>query len=709
MILFKEDWNRYPNAIVHTSTTNRSWVRLAKQLQEMGVKNYYFHLSLLDPTLEHVDPHSDDLSDEIRARISVEQRYNPWYQFREISRLPPQGGNFPMQFAANRGNVAALWCFYNHITFNLTQPRQTGKSTTAEENIRYLVQNGTRNSTLLWLTKDNDLRIKTIANIKRAESLSPIYLQWKHPKDADNQIQFDNNTNSVWLKTGVAQNNLQGADNLGRGFVVPVLVVDEGPFITFIEKTLQAALPVLSNAMAQAEESGNPYGIMFTTTAGDKGTRDGRYYYNMLQSGMEWDEGLYDCRNRQELKEEVEARCPGTMNIINGTFSHLQLGKTNEWMKNIIAMVGGTPDSINKDFFNRWVAGGSKSPLTLSIQRAVESSVKDPIHLERYHKNRNYVTRWYVEDPDDYMERNVVVAGIDLSAGVSRDSLTFVGIDIKNLKTVFAFNVNETNLIRFGEFVADQMIRFRKLVIIPENKHVGIALIDALLLALPAKGINPYRRVFNLAIQEANTNEERYRKALSMSRFNQQELELAKNLFGYKTGGSGAYSRDTLYSQTLTNAASRTALHIYDSKLAGELLGLEEKNNRIDHRNGNHDDHVVAWLLALWLLMFGKNLDVYGIVGQLSETTELDIDAVITEESARNKMRNEKLRKELDAVGLQLRGTKDLFLTKKLEARLRVLDAQIDEAQDYGSIDQYIRELKNQRSFQSRTAVARMP
>ena len=56
MILFLQDWIKYPNAIVHTSTKNQSFIDLANIYKKMGIKNYYFHLQLHDRRLEFVDP-----------------------------------------------------------------------------------------------------------------------------------------------------------------------------------------------------------------------------------------------------------------------------------------------------------------------------------------------------------------------------------------------------------------------------------------------------------------------------------------------------------------------------------------------------------------------------------------------------------------------------------------------------------------------------
>lgn len=707
-ILFLNDWKKFPGAVPHLTTRNKTWIELARTYRAMGVKNWFFHLALLDPELEHVDPHDPELDLETKVKVAVEARRNPWYYLREIVRLPPKGGVKPMQYRANRGNVAATWCFLNHITFSNTQPRQTGKSTNAEQLFEWMLDGGTRNASLLLVTKDSGLRDQTIAKIKNSRHLKPAYLWSKHPKDVDNNMMIQNNNEQIknQIVTAVAQKSKMASNNVGRGWSTPVQWWDEAPFITFLEEAMTSAGPALSAAMPQAKEAGLPYGTILTTTAGDRNTRDGKYYWEMLKGGMIWDEYLLDMSDETALREEVEARCPGIRTLINGTFSHRQLGLTDEWLHATIREVGGTPESIDKDFFNIWGTGGGKSPHSVQVQKALAAGKIEPLYNQRFDGEgyRHYVVRWYLPKDEivQYMNNNTVVIGIDTSSAVGRDSITMVGIDPKSLKTIFAFNINETNVIRFCDFVANFMVKYPKAVIIPEHKSTGVALVDHLLISLPAKGINPYRRMFNLAIQEADDDKERYNMALSSGHWNSREIEGQKKLFGYTTTGSGKYSRNNLYLGTMSSATSRACYNVKDILLTNELLGLQEKNGRIDHSNSDHDDHVIAWLMAVWWLIAGKNLAVYGIKDQLSETVELDEDSYYTEQARIKRLQQMKIRQQLDELVEQYRSQKDLFMKKSLEAKIRALDKKLEEQQDYGSIGELLGAISSHRTAQHR-------
>ena len=48
-------------------------------------------------------------------------------------------------------------------------------------------------------------------------------------------------------------------------------------------------------------------------------------------------------------------------------------------------------------------------------------------------------------------------------------------------------------------------------------------------------------------------------------------------------------------------------------ELIDQILNLVEKNGRIDHKASGHDDLVISWLLAMWLLLLGNNLGHYEI------------------------------------------------------------------------------------------------
>lgn len=100
---------------LHLTSRNKSALALYGFYRKIGIKNADFLLRIYDRELINVDPYNPRLSKEVQARVIAECIRNPWYYFREISRIPTPGGH--SKFIFNRGNVAQLWCCLNSINF----------------------------------------------------------------------------------------------------------------------------------------------------------------------------------------------------------------------------------------------------------------------------------------------------------------------------------------------------------------------------------------------------------------------------------------------------------------------------------------------------------------------------------------------------------------------------------------------------------------
>ena len=145
-ILFSQDWTKHPGAMIHYSTKNESFIKLAEIYHRMGIENCAFHLSLLDPDLEHLDPFREDLTLVEKAKVARECKLNFWYYLREISRVPEPGSIVPVKFAANRMNIALYWLFFNHVMTIVVILRQTGITTTLSVLVEYLLHFATMNT-----------------------------------------------------------------------------------------------------------------------------------------------------------------------------------------------------------------------------------------------------------------------------------------------------------------------------------------------------------------------------------------------------------------------------------------------------------------------------------------------------------------------------------------------------------------------------------
>lgn len=701
-VLFKGDWSQFPRALPDYNTSNKTFLRIVGVYREMGIENCLFPLLLLQPELVGVDPHSEDLTDEQKIMIAMECEYNPWYFLREVVRIPPVAGPTAVPYKANRGNIALSWLFFNSIDVALIQPRQTGKSVSTDCVMCWYTHFGTTNTLVNMITKDNELRGKNVERIKKIRDLLPSYLIHKSRRDSDNQINITYSYKSNEYSTGVAQNSESAAGNLGRGLTSPVLHIDEGPFIRFIGITIPAALAGGTEAKAQARENGRLYGNIFTTTAGKIDDRDGGYMYNLIHNGAVWTEKFFDCDDRDHTVKLITKGSKGRKLIVNCTFSHRQLGKTDQWLYQAIADTSSTGEEADRDFLNVWTRGSSKSPLTIKQNEAIKSSEIDPLYMEI--TKESYIVRWYKTEAElaELMKTTSFILGLDTSDAIGQDYIGLVIIDIRDMSVIGTAVINETNLIKFSKFLSNLLIRYKNMTLIPEKRSSAQAIIDFLLIELPRAGEDPFVRIFNRIVSEKGDHEKQYHEITTTptSRRDSNFYDKHKKYFGFNTGSS---SRDLLYSTVLQNATDNTAHVVRDKSLSDEIRGLVVRNGRIDHSLGGNDDMVIAWLMTHWMIMFSKNLGFYGIDTNKTMKLVSKTGKQLSPEDVFNRDVQNKYKEEVEYLYEELKNTKSPFLISKLESRLRKLDTLIENVEsDSESIDSLISLAKETRTREMR-------
>lgn len=716
MILFLDDYRHYPNAIIDYETPNTSFLELAKLYRDMGIKNNVFHLVLLNPELQGVDPHSPNLTLQQKLAIAVEIKTNPFYFLREVAKAPARGSQNPVPVRANRANIALFWCFLNHCQIFLIQPRQTGKSFNTDILMRWLMDFRCDNTEINLLTKDDGLRRNNIQRLKDIAEDFPDYLQFKTRDDVNNGEEITVKALGNIYKTHVPQASPKRALNLGRGLTTAIFQVDEAPFCPNIEISMPAAFAAMGAAVEEAKRNNAPYGTIITTTAGKKDDKDGKYIYGLLKEAAVWNEKYFDCANQEEFEEMVRAdsnvdRTRNKKGVfrINATFSHRQLGFSDEWLAQRLEDSLSTDDAAARDFFNIWTSGSEKSPFPPHIAEAIALSKMDPITKTISDINR-YITNWYIEEDEieHYMANRDIVFAVDASENIGRDETTLHLLDIASLRTIATGSFNNTNVYQVGEHILNMMIKYPRLTGVVESKNMGVALLNYLLLKLPLAGFNPFKRLFNRIVQERDDNEHKKEMYEEIKKYGTQSdiINKYRNYFGYPTSGTGAYSRDVLYGSVFKIAVDKAKDVIFDETLAQQLLELTIRNGRIDHEEGGHDDMVVAWLLNMWFMLNGKNLEFYGIryqaiMSESNKPKQLSLEELIFE-NEQNRIRNEmvKLYEELD-------NEDDDFIAMKLEQRLRILNRKIvlREHETY-SIDALINQVKEKRKERRRLSAS---
>mgnify|MGYP006274340673 CR=1 FL=1 len=667
MIRFKSDWAYYPGSIVDTKTRNYHFLRAADTIRKMGVEHWYFPLALLQPQLQGVDPHDEEnLTTEQKTLILWEIDNNPWYYLREIVVDKSAGLVFEdFMYRATRASIAAMWATLCCVDFIRIQPRQTGKSFETDANTNWFLYYRYKDTEIHLITKDSSLRQGNIARLKKIRDDWPDFANRNTKNDDNNQQSLSCIQRGNRLYTHVSQASEKAANNVGRGMTTPYLQIDEGPFITKIKTTLGAAAGATGAAREIAERKGDPHVMAFTTTAGNKEDPDGHFIFDMMNKAAVWDESYYDCHDREELHQRLIKNSHSAIPMVNITMSHRQLGYSDEWLYERISRTRNEGDAIDRDYLNIWTSSSGQGPLADEDVRRIRRSEITPVHQEI--TDDQYIFRWFEEyDPNSHY-----ALGVDTSDAIGRDDIALALTNAKSGATTGAGTYNETNITDFSHWLMKFLVKYKNVTLIIERKHNAQSIIDYLLVKLPEHGEDPFKRIYNLIVQEADKNSREYRQAIASGQSKPRDFYNAyRNKFGFvTTGGSGKNSRNYLYSTMLNTAVKQCGDRVRDGKLISQMLNLSVRNGRIDHASDAHDDMVIAWLLSHWLLHNGLNLAQYGL-SPIQVFSELDPTRELDPHEAYEQKVQRQLRDEIEEIREMLKDNHDAATIHRLESQL---------------------------------------
>lgn len=701
-ILYLADFDKYPTAIADTESKNTSWVEQCAKYKLMGVKNYYFPLTLLQPHLRGYDPHDPDLPEDIQLAMLLECANNPWYFLREVFRVPANSGGGSGPLLANRGNIAMFWCFFNAFITYVQQIRQTGKTLNSRALVLLFHNVMAKGSQHILFTK-GDLRKEEIKNYKAMRNLLPKWLWYLHPKDADNQHEFTTLSRGNRTKTYIPQGDPESANEVGRGTSPTFVLVDEPPFLPYAEISIPSLIAATTATFDEAKAKGAIHGIIYTTTAGDLSTDSGKYVYdNIKKVGMYFSEMLFDCEDRKAAVAMILANSRGSaVPYVDISFSHRQLGYTDEWLREKIASTPASRDKIKRDFLGQWTFGSSNNPIKETTLNIIRDHVNEKPIIEE--TDESYLIRYHVKPEIAKMRKSVL--GLDTSNGVGRDSITGVMSDIESSEVLLAFGVSEISLTRFAYRLVDMLVEFPNMTLVPEARSSWDGIRDILLIELPLRGIDPGKRIYSRIVDNAlgsDTDKRTYRE-YSTGVATERKYFQYRSSFGFPTSGA---LRESLYVDVLRDATRDAPKLIRDPVLVDELSSLVERNNRIDHKASGHDDYVISWLMGQWFLRNARNLDHYGIDRSLVLSRVKAMSFGDNPKEAMKMLKNDKIIRDVSTLQEQLEKAKSPMEIKYLESRILSLKSELrvdTSLSDSGSLDQISEAAKAKRTAETKS------
>lgn len=703
MITHLNDWRYYPNAIPDFKTSNSTFIDLVEVYYRMGVKNHLFILALHNPELQGVDPHDEkNLTLRQKALILKESKENYWYYLREIVRIPVKGSN-PIQFMANRANIAMYWCFFNNIDYANILPRQCGKSVGADVLNDWILHIGGYNQTVQLFTHSVKLRKENIARLKAIRDTKPEFMNFYNDKeDFDNTEGLSCKLLKNYYLTAVSQKDASEATRIGRGMTSAIIQADELPFCSNAGITWAAMMGSTSAAIEAAERNGTMYGNIITTTAGNRLTKDGKFAYQLIHGGMDWTERLLDTETREEAWEMVQDHSRSTketgnrttLRMVNGTFSALQIGKSKEWLRSRIEKaMTDDPAEARRDYLNEWTVDTKESPLDKKIHLILTDTKREPEFIQLF--RGRFTIKWFVpeEHLPRYMDNVHTVIGVDTADMSGKDANGLVIVDLRDMSVVGVSEVKTGSLIEYGNWIADLLITYPKTTLVMERKSSAPGLIDGICTKLYSSGIDPFKRMYNRIVDNPEKNHSRWMELQQGEGRRDSSFWLSqKDQIGFMTTGS---SRSNLYGVTLQHAANSSAHVVRDEGLTNQLQGLIYKNGRVDHPVGGHDDLCIAWLLCHWFASNARNHKWYDIPPGYCQSLVSEDGATLSKDQLEIARKNKEILQRIDVLKKQMRDESSPTMKKSLEMKINFLaDHLSDEHQRASVLDDLMTDME---------------
>lgn len=575
------------------STKNKSFLEMYYYLRDTGRKNNKWMLVLFDPDLASIDPYDSKLHPIMKQKVLRECIRNPMYFLREIVRIPESGVMGGIPYNLHRGNMALTFCLMLNLNIMCILPRQTGKTISTLAWYLWLFNFGTSTTEMNFLNKKLEDSKLNLDRLKQMRDLLPSYLKMDKPFSRDGQkikgrdsverLVHPVNNNSI--RTVASARNKTMAASLLRGRTTPILYWDEHGFTLYNDIIMVNMVPAFVTASKNAKKNGKPYGILITTTPGMLTTDEGMNSFNMKNAATPFSEGWYDLTVDQIMDI---IRSNNNSNYVYIEFSYQQLGKSEEWFRDICIEMGKKWEDIRREVLLEWSLSSENSPFRKEDLDTIRAMLKQPIQtilmLNKY--------PFYIYEKIN-ANRAVPIIGVDVSGGYQRDSSAITIIDSESTRVTAEMNCNFISTPELAAVIYEIVSRWmpNAVVNIERNGGYGASVISKLLTTSIKK--NLYYTIKDKIVEERVVGAQVHRKTQktkiygSDSTHNEREklMEILRNRVDYH--------KDKIISKT-----------IYD-----ELVGLEvKKNGRIEHSDNTHDDQVFSWLWALYVWYEGGDL-----------------------------------------------------------------------------------------------------
>ena len=311
------------------NTNNESFLRVSKELEELGITNNKFFLALYNKDLMGINPHDPRLTEKDKIAVITECMNNFWYFVREVVRLPDING--VKQYELHRGNLALNVCARMNLNIFMEAPRLC-KNMSVNVLALYEYIFCTDSKLLLIDTYYTD-SILNLERINKLKSLLPDYFNIFNIKEINSEC------DDIKIYYHMCEEEL--GIRIANSYRI---WINDLPYIES-NKSIMEKINSTSSNREGCKLKGLPNGVIITCSGGRLDVEEGRYAYSIKEQSIPFDEMIYD--NRQILDRYID-------NFVNIKFMYNQLGKDEKWKEDAYLTLNKNDEVFRREVLLDW-------------------------------------------------------------------------------------------------------------------------------------------------------------------------------------------------------------------------------------------------------------------------------------------------------------------------------------------------------------------
>lgn len=354
--------------------------------------------------------------------------------------------------------------------------------------------------------------------------------------------------------------------------------------------TYDACQPAFKRASENAKKFGTPYGMVIITTPNNLDSPAGSFCHLMIEKAARW---VFDCFDLTDEELNIFIKENSSNNFIYVEYSYKELGRSEEWLEEMIREFNGDLLKIKREILLQW-------------PRSMESSVFSEEQLEKVAqfikpvKSRIFVDNVYsiefYETPD--LNMNYILS-CDVAGGLNRDSSVINIIHPEDFRIVGDFRNPKIDTDNFKKLIEKLMtFYFRNALLVVERNSYGLNVLQSLM-KNPQVEPRMYRE------KREPVGEKKTKDGFVVRRTSETII------YGVETNAvTRGQMIDMLPEIVETEYDKFVSPHIMK-----DLESLErKKNGKIEHSSSGHDDSLMAYLIFRYAVFHGKCFrDRFGI------------------------------------------------------------------------------------------------